>query len=121
MKIEQVDEFNKDVKKLEKKFRTIRADLENFKKILIINPEKLVGAIPVHYQEVKINPKVKVYKAKKFRCRYLKGRGCFSGIRVIYGFWWAVQKITLLEIYYKKKRKKDCDLERLKYYFGVQT
>lgn len=118
MEIESVKEFEKDIRKL-KKFRTIREDIEVFKKAIKIDPRKLSGAVRISYQEVKIKPEVEVYKARKFRCRYLKGRGCLSGIRVIYGFWPKQNKITLLEIYYEDTKKKDCDFERLKHYFGI--
>ena len=118
MEITQVAEFKKDIKKLEKRFPTIRDDLERFKRIIILDPRKLAGVVRVHYKEVKIKPIVEVYKARKFRCKSLKGRGCLSGIRIIYGFWPALNKIELLEIYYEEKKKNDCDLERLKYYFG---
>lgn len=119
MEITQVEEFEKDIKKLEKRFPTISEDLENFKKVLILDPRKLSGVIRAHYQEIKIKPEVEVYKARKFRCKSLKGRGSRSGIRVIYGFWPMLNKISLLEIYYEEKKKGDCNLERLKYYFGI--
>jgi len=119
METAQVEEFEKDIKKLEERFPTIREDLENFKKVLILDPRRLSGVVRVSYREVKIKSEVEVYKARKFRCKYLKGRGSLSGIRVIYGFWPALNKITLLEIYYEEKKKVDCDLERLRYYFGI--
>jgi hypothetical protein len=120
MEIETVEEFEKDIKKLEK-FRTIREDIEVFKKAIKIDPRRLAGAVRVSYtaQGVKINPEVEVYKARKFRCKYLKGKGSLSGIRVIYGFWPKQNKIILLEIYYEEKKKRDCDFTRLKQYFGI--
>lgn len=119
MEIEEVEEFEKDIKKLEKKFPTIRKDIEVFRKVLTIDPRKLSGAVHISYQEVKIKPEVEAYKARKFRCKSLKGRGCLSGLRVIYGFWPTSSKITLLEIYLEDKKKKDCNLQRLKAYFGI--
>jgi len=44
----------------------------------------------------------KIYKAKKFACRSLKGKGVQSGIRVIYAYFAEADKIELIEIYYKE-------------------
>lgn len=119
MIIERVEELKRDLKKLEKKFGTIQEDLRVFEKALSVNPRKLSGVVLVSYREVKIKPEVEVYKARKFRCKSLKGRGSQSGIRVIYGFWPELDKITISEIYYEEKKKKDCDLGRLNDCFGV--
>ena len=45
------------------------------------------------------NPEV--YKAKKFACKSLKGRGVQSGIRVIYAYDEEKDKIVLIEMYFK--------------------
>jgi len=45
------------------------------------------------------NPKV--YKAKKFACKSLKGKGVQSGIRVIYAYEEEKDRIVLIEIYFK--------------------
>lgn len=120
VKIERVEEIEKDLKKLKKKFDTIDKDLERFEKALLVSLPQIPGAVPGHYREVEIRPDVKLYKAKHFRCMALKGRGCRSGIRVIYGFWPCLNQVTILEIYYEEKKKSDCDLERLQYYFGIK-
>ncbi len=45
------------------------------------------------------NPKV--YKAVKFACKSLKGRGAVSGLRVIYSYDAEKDEIFLIEIYFK--------------------
>ncbi|MFH2108346.1 MAG: hypothetical protein ABII93_06735 [Chrysiogenia bacterium] len=42
-----------------------------------------------------------VFKAKKFACRSLKGKGVMSGIRIIYAIYPESDRIELVEIYYK--------------------
>jgi hypothetical protein len=42
-----------------------------------------------------------VFKAKKFACRSLKGRGVMSGIRVIYAYYSESDKVELIQIYFK--------------------
>jgi hypothetical protein len=61
------------------------------------------------------NPEV--YKAKKFACRSLKGRGVQSGIRVIYAYFEAMDKIELVEIYYKGDKENE-DRQRIMRYYG---
>ena len=58
---------------------------------------------------------LKVYKAKKFTCRALKGKGVFSGIRVIYAYFLESDKIELIEIYYKGDKANE-DTVRIKNY-----
>ena len=117
--INRVEEIKKDLKKLEKKFDTIRDDLKIFEKALLVSPQKLPGIVRAKYREVKIKPEVEVYKAKKFYCKSLKGKGARSGIRVLYGFWSSSNSITISEIYYKERESTECDLDRLKEYFGI--
>ena len=54
----------------------------------------------------------KVYKARKFACRTLKGKGAHSGIRVVYSYFEQNDKIELIEIYYKGDRENE-DTERI--------
>jgi len=53
-----------------------------------------------------------VYKAKKFACRSLKGKGAKSGIRVIYAYFEREDRIELIEIYYKGERENE-DRQRI--------
>ncbi len=43
----------------------------------------------------------KIYKAKKFACKSLKGKGAKSGIRIIYAYYEKEDIIELIEIYFK--------------------
>jgi len=60
------------------------------------------------------NPKI--YKAKKFTCRSLKGKGVKSGIRIIYAYFEEEDKIELIEIYYKGNKENE-DRERILRYY----
>lgn len=59
----------------------------------------------------------KIYKAKKFACKALKGKGVHSGVRVIYAYHEEEDRIKFIEIYYKGD-KEDEDKERILKYFG---
>lgn len=53
------------------------------------------------------NPDYKIYKVKKFACMSLKGRGCDSGLRLIYAFSKSRGYIYLLEIYFKGDKENE--------------
>jgi hypothetical protein len=54
----------------------------------------------------------KIFKAKKFACRSLKGKGVASGIGVIYAYFEQEDVIELVEIYYKGEKENE-DRNRL--------
>ena len=54
----------------------------------------------------------KIYKARKFACRFLKGTGSRSGIRIIYAYYPDLDKIEFIEIYYKGDKENE-DRERI--------
>lgn len=43
----------------------------------------------------------KIYKARKFTCKSLRGTGIQSGIRIIYAYYEEEDMIEFAEIYYK--------------------
>jgi len=115
--VSRLPEFEKDIKKLLKRFKTLKDDLE----IFIKNELNLYHKLKIDNKGVFQVPALKIeiptiYKAKKFACRSLKGKGVRSGIRVIYAHFEEKDKIELIEIYYKGDKENE-DRERiLKYY-----
>jgi len=115
--VSHLPEFEKDIKKLLKRFKTLEDDLEIFIKNELNLYHKLKidnkGVFQVPGLKIEIP---KIYKAKKFACRSLKGKGVQSGIRVIYAYFEEQDSIELIEIYYKGDKENE-DRERiLKYY-----
>jgi mRNA-degrading endonuclease RelE of RelBE toxin-antitoxin system len=106
-------EFQKDLKKL-KRFSSIREDLEIFKQVALKAFHKLghenLGIVQISGLGFD-NPRV--YKATKFACKSLKGRGVASGIRVIYAYYPDHDKIFLIEIYFKADQENE-DRNRIK-------
>lgn len=105
------------MKKLLKRFKTLEGDLKIFieKQLNLYHKLKLdnKGVSPISGLRIE-SPKM--YKAKKFACRSLKGKGVQSGIRVIYAYFEDADKIELVEIYYKGDKENE-DRERIiKYY-----
>jgi mRNA-degrading endonuclease RelE of RelBE toxin-antitoxin system len=99
-KVKFLPEFNKDLKKL--KFRTLKHDLDIF---TIDNK----GIVQIPNLGIKYP---KIYKARKFACRSLKGKGSASGIRIIYAYFETEDRIEFIEIYYKGNKENE-DRERI--------
>lgn len=107
-KVKRLVEFEKDLKKLLKKFRTLEEDLETFVRNQLNLYHKLhidnKGIFPISDLGI-ISPKI--FKAKKFACRSLKGKGVASGIRIIYAYFEQEDVIELVEIYYKGEKENE--------------
>lgn len=115
--VRQLTEFQKDLKRLSKKFRTLEEDLKVFvekqlnlfHKLNIDNKGLLlISDLGIVYP--------KIYKARKFACRSLKGKGVDSGMRVIYVYFENEDVIELVEIYYKGDKENEDRDRILKYY-----
>ena len=110
--IKRLPEFDRDLKRLVKKYCTLEEDIKNFIKTQL----KL-------YHELKIDNGgifritglgfdcPKIYKAKKFACRSLKG-GSNSGVRIIYAYYESEGRIEFIEIYYKGYKENE-DRQRI--------
>lgn len=111
--IKELPEFEKEFKTLSKKFRSFSEDIEIFiEKQLRLYHLLFIdngGIFPISNLGIEYP---KIYKAKKFACKSLKGKGAASGIRIIYGFYEKENKIELIEIYYKGEKDKE-DRERI--------
>ena len=117
--ISRLPEFEKDIKRLLKKFKTLEDDLKVFieKELNLYHKLKIdnKGIFQIPGLQVE-SPKI--YKAKKFACRSLKGKGVQSGIRVIYAYFEKEDKIELIEIYYKGDKENEDRKRILRYYKG---
>ncbi len=110
----KLPEFERNLKKLLKRFKTLKKDIKIFveKQLHLYHKQKIdnKGVFPLTGLQ---RETPKIYKAKKFACRSLPGTGVQSGIRVIYAYYEDVDKIVLIEIYYKGDKANE-DRERIK-------
>lgn len=115
--ISRLPEFDKDIKKLAKRFKTLGNDLDIFidKELYLFHKLNIdnKGVFALTGLNLKMP---KIYKAKKFACRSLPGKGVYSGIRVIYSYYQEFDKIELIEIYYKGDKENE-DRERILRYY----
>jgi len=114
-------EFEKDLKRLVKKFSSLEEDLQMFIKVAMnaFHKKKIDSNAIFHISDLGIRSP-KIYKAKKFACKALKGKGAQSGIRVIYAYHEEVGWIEFIEIYYKGDKESE-DRERIKSYYSGKT
>jgi len=114
-------EFEKDFKKLCKRFRSLPSDLEIFidSELALYHKLKIDnrGIFPISGLPASSE---KIFKARKFACKSLKGRGVHSGIRVIHGYDEAEDRIVLIEIYFKGD-KENQDKERIENYLKRES
>lgn len=111
-------DFDRDIKQLLKKFSTLEEDLETTKK----NAIELLHDMKIDNRSAEQVPgytlkNVQIWKIKKFACRAIKGRGCNSGIRIVYAYFPEEKKVEFIELYYKGN-KDNMDYERAKEYLN---
>lgn len=109
MTFQELTEFQKDLKNLLKKYRTLNDDLDVVKQVLATAPE---ARSPFSYRIDNLGLETCIIKVKKIACRALKGRGVNSGLRLIYAYFEVEQKITFIELYHKNDKENE-DRQRI--------
>ncbi len=104
MIFEELQEFEKDLKQLLKKYRTLNDDLEVVKKVLEINPDER-PPFSLRISDLKVE--TCVIKIKKIASKSLKGKGVNSGFRLIYAWFEEEQRIVLVELYHKNDKENE--------------
>jgi len=110
-------EFKNDLKKLKKRFKTIEEDLNIFieNQLQLFHKFGIENRGVVRISNLGVHS-TKIYKARKFACRSLKGKGVVSGIRVIYAYFEDEDRIEFIEIYYKNDKENEDRKRIFKYY-----
>ena len=111
---ENLPSFDKDFKKLSKKFKTLDYDFKILIKYHIeaLHKHKIKADDPIEIQDY-CGKTFKSYKVRKFACKSLFGRGKQSGLRLIYVYQPNINKITFVEIYFKADKENE-DKHRLR-------
>jgi mRNA-degrading endonuclease RelE of RelBE toxin-antitoxin system len=106
--IKKLPEFEKEFKKLLKKFQSLEEDLDVFidKQLVLTHKLGVDNGGVVRIAGLGIE-EPKVYKAKKFACKSLKGKGAQSGIRIIYSYSSTRDVVEFIEIYYKGDKENE--------------
>jgi len=125
MDFEALKEFEKDKKKLVKKYRSIPDDIETVKQVLEVLPDERP---PFSYRINNLGIESCVIKVRKIACKALKGKGVNSGLRLVYAYFKAQaeesdkeqrdeeimdqEKIVFIELYHKSDKENE-DRERI--------
>ncbi|OIO99688.1 MAG: hypothetical protein AUJ97_08560 [Bacteroidetes bacterium CG2_30_32_10] len=109
MEFDTLTAFDKDLKQLLKRYRTLNDDLEDVKTILKVKPEERP---PFSFRIDNLGLETCVIKVKKIACRALKGRGVNTGLRLIYAHFEKEEKIIFVELYHKNDKENE-DRERI--------
>lgn len=105
----ELAEFQKDLKTLLKKYRTLHDDLEVVKTVLELYPDERP---PFSFRIDNLGVESCIIKVKKIACKALKGRGANSGLRLVYAYFQTEEKIIFVEIYHKNNKENE-DRERI--------
>lgn len=113
MVFDEIPEFERDVKQLLKKYRSLQDDLRIVKRVLEILPDERP---PFSYRLENLGIQTCVIKVKKIACKALKGKGVQSGLRLVYAYFPLDQKIVFIELFHKNEKPLE-DRNRILKYF----
>ena len=110
IKIERLFEFEKDIKQLRKKYKTIDDDIATVERVISVEP---TARPPFSFQIDGLGLETCVIKVRKIACRSLKGRGAISGLRLIYAHFEKENRVVFVELYHKSMKETE-DKVRIK-------
>ena len=102
IRIETLSEYDKDLKRLLKKYRTLVKDLEDVKAVLGARPDEHP---PFSFRIEGLGITTCVIKIKKIASDSFKGRGRNSGFRLIYAWFEKEKRIVFVELYHKIEKE----------------
>jgi len=109
MNFSQLPEFEKDFRRLAKKYRSLVQDLEEFRRVVAVRPYGNTK----HFHVIAQTDAVRIVKARFF-CRYLKG----SSLRIVYAYFESTASVEFIEIYFKGEKENE-DRRRIADYLAT--
>jgi mRNA-degrading endonuclease RelE of RelBE toxin-antitoxin system len=96
--LKRLEEFEKDLKRLLKKYRTLNEDLQIVRLDLTDEPGEHP---PFSYRIEGLGITTLHHQSKKIACKAMKGKGVNSGLRLVYAWFEEEERIVFVEMYYK--------------------
>jgi len=120
-KVTRRPEFDKDLKHFLKRYRSLEDDLTVFinTQLFLFHKQKINNRGIVHMNNLGIE-EPKIFKAVKFACKSIHGRGAASGVRLTYAYFEDIDHIEFIQIYFKADDENE-DRERIKSLYGKLT
>ncbi len=113
MNFERLPEFEKDLKQLSKKYRTLQDDLLVIQQVLDVSPDERP---PFSFRIDGLGIESCIIKVKKMACRSLKGRGVKTGLRLVYAYFEYEERIVFIELFHKSDKGLQNNERILKYF-----
>jgi len=101
---EELPEYQKDMKWLLKKYRTLENDMNDVRKDLNDEPG---ASPPFSFQIEGLGITTCLIKVKKIASDSFKGRGVNSGFRLVYAYFEEEQRIVFVELYHKNEKENE--------------
>lgn len=101
--------FEKEFRRLFKKYTSLKDDLERFKKVLSVAPT----GIGKHFISIHTSQDFIIIKAH-LACRYLRNN---HSLRIIYAYFKKEDRIEFIELYFKGDKENE-DYQRIKEYIN---
>ena len=111
MDFSELPEFSRELKKLQKKYRSLAKDMESLKPYLVETPE---GNESKHWNCLHRREGIAVFKVR-LTCSYLRS----DKMRVIYAYQADSKRIEFIELYYKGEKDNE-DRGRIKRYLSAE-
>ncbi|MDD5489632.1 MAG: hypothetical protein PHP25_03060 [Candidatus Moranbacteria bacterium] len=110
MNFDELPEFQKEFKRLGRKYKSLPDDLQEFRNVVSVVP---LGNSK-HFNVITQTEVFYIVKARLF-CKYLKG----SSLRIVYAYFEQEQRIEFIELYFKGDKENE-DRDRIKEYLKNQ-
>ncbi len=110
VKIERLSEFDKDLKQLRKKYKTIDDDISIVERVIAVEP---TARPPFSFKIDNLGLETCVIKVRKIASRSFKGKGAMSGFRLIYAHFEQEDRAVFIELYHKSSKEVE-DRDRIK-------
>lgn len=110
VKVERLSEFEKDLKQLRKKYKTIDDDISVVERVITVEP---TARPPFSFQIDNLGLETCVIKVRKIASRSFKGKGAMSGFRLIYAHFEQENRVVFIELYHKSSKEVE-DRDRIK-------
>ncbi len=110
VKVDRLAEFEKDLKQLRKKYKTIDDDISVVERVITVEP---TARPPFSFQIDNLGLETCVIKVRKIASRSFKGKGAMSGFRLIYAHFEQENRVVFIELYHKSSKEVE-DRDRIK-------
>ena len=104
MEIETLTDYDKDFKRLSKKYHTLKNDIDYLKSVLCVRPD---ARQPFSFRIEGLGITTCIIKIKKIASDSFKGRGINSGFRLIYAYFEQEKRIVFIELYHKNEKENE--------------